>query len=122
VRLRALPPITGMSALPELSVRTYVKFVAVPGVCFFSLGAASRLAVIGARATYFLPYFHAEMRAEIEGESIRYQSRRRNSPAEFRGRYRPVARPRQREKGSLECFLTERYCLYAFTPGEKLLR
>src|SRR2546430_6388801 len=62
------------------------------------------------------------MRAEVEGEAIRYQSRRRNSLAEFRGSYRPVARPRQREKGSLEHFLTERYCLYAVTPRGKLLR
>ena len=92
VRMRALPPIPGMSAFPELNVRTYVKFGGVPGVFFFSLDAASRMAVIGARATYFLPYFHAEMRAEVEGESIRYRSRRRNSSAEFRGRYRPVAR------------------------------
>ena len=69
VRMRALPPIPGMSAFPELNVRTYVKFGGVPGVFFFSLDAASRLAVIGARAAYFLPYFHAEMRAEIEGES-----------------------------------------------------
>ena len=122
VRMRALPPIPGMSAFPELNVRTYVKFGGVPGVFFFSLDAASRMAVIGARATFFLPYFHAEMRAEVKGESIRYRSRRRNSPAEFRGSYRPVARPRQREKGSLEHFLTERYCLYAFTPGGKLLR
>ena len=122
VRMRALSPIPGMSAFPELNLRTYVKFGGVPGVFFFSLDAASRLAVIGARATYFLPYFHAEMRAEIEGESIRYQSRRRNFPAEFRGSYRPVARPRQREKGSLEHFLTERYCLYAVTPRGKLLR
>ena len=122
VRMRALPPIPGMSAFPELNVRTYVKFGCVPGVFFFSLDAASRLAVIGARATYFLPYFHAEMRLEVEGESIRYRSRRRNSPAEFRGSYRPVARPRQREKGSLEHFLTERYCLYAVTPRGKLLR
>ena len=122
VRMRALPPMPGMSAFPELNVRTYVKFGGVPGVFFFSLDAASRMAVIGARATYFLPYSHAEMRAEVEGESIRYRSRRRNSPAEFRGSYRPVARPRRREKGSLEYFLTERYCLYAVTPRGKLLR
>ena len=122
VHMRGLPPMLGMSAFPELNVRTYVKFGGVPGVFFFSLDAASRMAVIGARATFFLPYYHAEMQAEGEGESIRYQSRRRNSPAEFRGRYRPVARPRQREKGSVDHFLTERYCLYAVTPRGKLLR
>ena len=56
VRMRALPPIPGMSAFPELNVRTYVKFGGVPGVFFFSLDAASRSAVIGARAAFFLLY------------------------------------------------------------------
>ena len=122
VRMRALSPILGMSAFPELNVRTYVKFGGVPGVFFFSLDAASRMAVIGARAAFFLPYYHAEMQAEVEGETIRYRSRRRSSSAEFRGSYRPVTRPRQRERGSLEHFLTERYCLYAVTPRGQLLR
>src|SRR5438552_13388175 len=121
VRMRAAPPIPGMIAFPELNVRTYVKFGGVPGVFFFSLDAASRLAVIGARATFFLPYFHAAMQADIQDATIRYHSSRRHSPAEFRGRYRPVTPPRRREKGSLECFLTERYCLYATTPRGKLL-
>jgi uncharacterized protein YqjF (DUF2071 family) len=122
VRMRAMPPIPRMSAFPELNVRTYVRFQGVPGVYFFSLDAASRMAVIGARATYFLPYFHAEMKVEIEGETIRYESRRRSSAAEFRGRYRPISAPRQGEKNSLEHFLTERYCLYSVTPSGRLLR
>ena len=45
VRIRGFPPMPGMSAFPELNVRTYVKFDGVPGVFFFSLDAGNRLAV-----------------------------------------------------------------------------
>src|SRR5262249_29684602 len=43
----------------EVNVRTYVHRAGRdPGVWFFSLDAASRLAVAGARIAYRLPYFH----------------------------------------------------------------
>jgi hypothetical protein len=35
------------------------------------------------------------------------------SPAEFRARYRPTGPLYQTQRGSLEHWLTERYCLYA---------
>ena len=75
--------------------------------------------VWAARATYRLPYFHARMRVEIAGEEIRYQSERlhRPHPANFRGTYGP-ARPVQfRTRGTLEHWLSERYCLYTVAGG-----
>ena len=36
-----LPPVPGLSAFPELNVRTYVTVNGVPGVWFFSLEAAN---------------------------------------------------------------------------------
>src|SRR5437867_5100192 len=59
VRLRWLPPLPGISAFPELNVRTYVRVRDRPGVYFFSLDAGSRTAVAMARAWFHLPYFHA---------------------------------------------------------------
>src|SRR5579872_1671599 len=62
VRFRALPPMPTASAFPELNVRTYVRAPRdpeKPGVFFFSLDAASLLAVLGARAGFGLPYFWA---------------------------------------------------------------
>jgi uncharacterized protein YqjF (DUF2071 family) len=49
IRASLLPPIPSTSAFHELNVRTYVHFDGVPGVWFFSLDAANRLAVWGAR-------------------------------------------------------------------------
>jgi uncharacterized protein YqjF (DUF2071 family) len=51
-----------------------------------------------------------------EGFFIR--RKRLNAPAEFRGSYRPIAEVRLREKGSLEHWLTERYCLYTTDEGD----
>ncbi|HEY6252675.1 MAG TPA: DUF2071 domain-containing protein [Candidatus Angelobacter sp.] len=120
IRARWCPPVPGLSRLPELNVRTYVRYGGIPGVYFFSLDAGSLPAVWGARAGYGLPYFHAKMSVNSAGSQIEYASRRLQDPhpAEFRGRYWPTSEPRQREKGSIEYFLTERYCLYVVRSGK----
>src|SRR5215467_8032460 len=122
IRARFLPPLPGFSRFPELNVRTYVRYGDVPGVYFFSLDAGSLPAVWAARAGYGLPYLHAEMTVKPEPASsvIEYASRRLQNPrpAEFHGRYWPISEPWQREKGSLEYFLTERYCLYVVRSGK----
>ncbi len=113
-----MPAVPGLSHFPELNVRTYVTHGGKAGVYFFSLDAASLPAVWAARKFYHLPYFHAEMSCEDRGGKILYSSRRLKSPAEFRGSYRPTAEVRLREKGSLEHWLTERYCLYTTHENE----
>jgi len=122
IRARWAPPLPGLNRFPELNVRTYVRHQNVPGVYFWSLDAANQVAVWSARAGYGLPYFHADMSVKSLGESFEYTSRRLRfkdpCPAEFRGRYRPVAPPRRREAGSVEHFLTERYCLYTVRGGQ----
>ena len=112
VRGRGTPAIPGLSRFPELNVRTYVTYRDKPGVYFFSLDAGSHMAVWGARALYHLPYFYAGMRVESVGDAVEYDSSRLVAQAEFRGRYGPIAPVERRRPGSLEHWLTERYCLY----------
>ena len=117
IRASFLPPIPGASAFHELNVRTYVHHNGVPGVWFFSLDAANRLAVWGARTFYHLPYFNAEMWLRQEGNSIKYHATRkdaRGASAELDAAWtigEPLA---QMQAGSLGFFLTERYCLYSY--------
>jgi uncharacterized protein len=111
VRPRATPPLPGISSFPELNVRTYVTFGSKPGVFFFSLDAASRLAVWAARATYHLPYFFARMEVREDSGGIHYRSSRKGG-ARLRAKYRPIAPVQLRNPGNLEYWLTERYCLY----------
>ncbi|MDB5329233.1 MAG: hypothetical protein JWP03_384 [Phycisphaerales bacterium] len=116
VRPRFVPPIPRLSAFPELNVRTYVKAGGRPGVWFFSLDAASRLAVRAARVAFHLPYFDAAMSADARGGSIHYSSTRthRNAPpASLRVRYQPTGDPYGSTPGHLDDFLTNRLCLYA---------
>jgi uncharacterized protein len=112
IRGRGLPSLPGLSRFPELNVRTYVTHGGKPGVYFFSLDAASLPAVWAARTFYHLPYFHAAMTSEDGDGCIQYSSRRHAAAAEFLARYRPIASVQLRAKGSLEDWLTERYCLY----------
>jgi uncharacterized protein YqjF (DUF2071 family) len=113
VRLRGLPALPGVSRFPELNVRTYVTLEGKPGVYFFSLDAGSRLAVSAARQFFRLPYHRAHMSAEPFAEGISYRSERDGPPpAGFEGWYAPVSPPLRSTPGTLEHFLTERYCLY----------
>jgi len=124
-RGRFTPPLPGLSAFPELNVRTYVTAQGKPGVWFFSLDAASKLAVRGARWGYHLPYFDAEMHVDVRGNETRYRSQRthHNAPtAEFVGKYRPAGEVFKASAGSLEDFLTARYCLYAANQKLQLFR
>jgi uncharacterized protein len=119
VRLRGTPPLPGLSAFAELNVRTYVRRGDQRGVWFLSLDAASRPAVRAARSWFHLPYFEAEMELIERGGEIAYRARRTHRgapPAEFRARYGPVAPVQPARPGTLEEFLTERYCLFALGP------
>jgi uncharacterized protein YqjF (DUF2071 family) len=112
--------IPGTAEFCELNLRMYVRsrITGLRGVYFFSLDAASALAVLGARTLFHLPYFLASMHrhTELDG-TIAYSSRRllTGRSVRFEGRYRglcDVSGPSR--NGTLEHFLTERYCL--FTP------
>jgi uncharacterized protein YqjF (DUF2071 family) len=113
IRARCLPPLPTAAAFPEINVRTYVTDGSRPGVWFFSLDAASRLAVWGARRLYRLPYHEAQIEAGVGADAVAYHARRRRGRAAFRARYGPCGESFAPRPGTLEHFLTERYCLYA---------
>jgi uncharacterized protein YqjF (DUF2071 family) len=114
LRLRGLPAFPGVSSCLELNCRTYVTHRGErPGVWFFSLDASSRLAVEGARRLYRLPYFHARMEGLPCYRCSRIGAER---PHVFEATYGPIGRTFNADPGSLEHFLTERYCLY--TSGD----
>jgi uncharacterized protein YqjF (DUF2071 family) len=111
---RFVPALPWVSAFPELNVRTYVTAGGKPGVYFFSLDAGNALAVGAARALLNLPYYSAGMTVATAGGTIAYTSRRQSRPAaDFDARYRGLGDRSPSLRGTLEHFLTERYCLYA---------
>ncbi len=119
VRFRWMPPLPGLSTFPECNVRTYVNIHGKPGVYFFSLDAASLLAVYGARMfnlMYYLARMKVEHRVEDRAEGgIHYSDRRvsKQMPGALQLRYGPAeAEAKPPHPGTLEHFVTERYCLY----------
>jgi uncharacterized protein YqjF (DUF2071 family) len=121
IKLHGFPPIPFTRSFPELNLRTYVRDeqTCTPGVYFLSLDANNLLAVAFARTVYGLPYHWAEMRLQQRSErEFSFYSRRRTTgrPVVFNARYRGLGPTRQlaeSRSGSLEYFLTERYCLFS---------
>ena len=117
------PAVPWLSHFPECNVRTYVhRGGASPGVWFFSLDAASPVAVAIARTIWKLPYFIAAMNVEKDAGdgSITYSTTRRLPPplpagSEFH--WTPTGTPFHASPGTLEHFLAERYILYAHAYG-----
>jgi uncharacterized protein YqjF (DUF2071 family) len=127
LRLRWMPPVPGLSSFPEVNVRTYVSVGGKPGIFFFSLDAASLLAVHAARRAYRLPYFHARMSIVRAPGALHYASTRIANEsgvpaAAFRATYTPIGAPGAPAAGTLEHWLTERYCLYTLNEEQQVLR
>jgi len=110
---RGVPSLPWLSRFPELNVRTYVRVGNRPGVYFFSLDAGNPLAVRVARAVFNLPYHTASMTVIPVGDGIAFQSARlADRTTRLTATYQPSGPAFAPVQGSLEYFLTERYCLY----------
>src|SRR3954451_8942710 len=121
-RPRGTPPVPILSSFLETNVRTYTTIGGRPGIWFLSLDAASTLAVLGARRSYRLPYFRARMSATRRGDRIDYRTTPAAAAASLAVSYQPSGAVFQAEPGTLEHFLTERYCLYALDERHRILR
>jgi uncharacterized protein YqjF (DUF2071 family) len=116
--------VPGTATFCELNLRTYVRSSAtgLHGVYFFALDAASALAVIGARTLFHLPYFLASMHQQIDPDgTVEYSSKRllTGRSIRFKARYRGLGRVAGPSRpGTLEYFLTERYCLLTQHEGK----
>lgn len=125
VRVRGLPPVPGTSAFAELNLRTYVRHRGKSGVYFFALDAESALAVRAARFLFHLPYYDARMQCRRVGDDVEYDSVRTHpgaSPARFAARYGPSGDVHTSIRGTLEHWLTERYCLFAVDARSRVHR
>ena len=124
VMRRPLPDLPWISAFPELNLRLYVERDGKPGVWFLSLDATNALAVWAARRFFHLPYHRARIAFANGPGGFSFQSDRVgcNPSVCFEASYRPNSSPLHARPGSLEGFLTERYCLYSRSKSEVLYR
>jgi uncharacterized protein YqjF (DUF2071 family) len=124
---RFLPAVPTAGRFEETNLRTYVHHGGRdPGVWFFSLDASSALAVLGARAFFHLPYWHAKMHSERTGDHVVYRSKRHweggGAEAALELTYDVGEEVGAAVEGTLEHFLAERYFLYALKSDQVLLR
>ncbi|MFO1022946.1 MAG: DUF2071 domain-containing protein [Planctomycetales bacterium] len=110
--------VPGVSHFEETNLRTYVHFKGrEPGVWFFSLDAARRLAVFLARVGWHLPYHFARMEIKKSDNEIHYLSFRQQAgspPAHVHVQIELSEQtPQPAAPGSLESFLVDRYLLYS---------
>jgi uncharacterized protein YqjF (DUF2071 family) len=124
-RPHGAPPPPAISSFLECNVRTYATIDGRPGIWFISLDAESRAAVRGARRFWRLPYFLADMGAADHDEGFDYRTERISPdgpPAALEAAYRPTGPEFNARPGTLEHFLTERYCLYTLDDRQRVLR
>lgn len=116
VRASFLPEIPGTANFLELNVRTYVyDRNGVPGVWFFSLDCNQNLAVLMARFFYSLPYYSADMEAQLDSGFYQYRCHRAGEREAATFHYRKEDEAVSAQPGSLPFFLAERYVLYAYS-------
>ena len=122
VRMTRLPTVPTTRRFHECNVRTYVTDRDQPGVYFFSLDAASRLAVWCARRFWHLNYCFSRIDVHQEGDVIHYAVDRAGNPAaRMRCAWRRGSTREQSKPGELAYFLTERYMLYTVNRQGRLL-
>jgi hypothetical protein len=132
LRPSGIPPLPMLSFFPQVNMRTCVRRDDKPGIFNFSADAANLSAVWFARVFFRMQYWHstiqvsgATVRARKSGENtIHFRSRRlhgpaaRNGPATFDVAYSPEGATEPARPGSLDEFLTERYCVYSHNRGK----
>jgi len=120
VMLRGLPSLPGVSSFLELNLRLYVRYRDRPGVLFLSLDASNPPAVWAARTFFHLPYFRARMSIEEFAGDFSYYSERVVGGVAMEVIYGPDGEISRAASGSLDHWLTERYCLYTRSQSGKL--
>ncbi len=115
LRLRGLPPLPALSSFAELDVRTYVSHGGRQGVWLFSIRLSNPFVVEAVKRLYKLPAERGRVTLKRVGnERLLALSGHGNSLAAlYRARGKAVAA----EPGTLEHFLSERYCVYTANGG-----
>lgn len=104
----------------ELNVRTYVRLNGKPGVYFLSLDVSDWASYTIAKRWYRLPYHPAITSLHKEEQSYHCECIRKgltNKPITFKGKYKPISEVFFPHVGTLDHWLTERYCLFSTNNG-----
>ncbi|WP_409299342.1 YqjF family protein [Peribacillus sp. SCS-26] len=120
MRMHGVPPLPFLHSYLELNVRTYVRHKGVPGIYLWSLDANHLPSIAGARVLFSLPYMLSRMDFKENGGLMRYSAERllpnkRNEA--FVAEFKPFGDISEPDEGSVDHWLSERYCLFSVRKG-----
>ncbi|MFP5439074.1 MAG: YqjF family protein [Bacteroidia bacterium] len=115
IRYRGMPPLPFFSGLEEVNLRTYVICDGRPGIYLFSVEADRFLTLLLARLITGIPYVKSAIRRKPGLIGLANGIHHFNARVNF-GYTEPIT-----DKTALECWLTERHCLYV-KEAAKLFR
>jgi len=108
-----LPSVYPFRQFPELNLRTYVVYDGKPGVFFFSLDAQNIPIVLMGNLLYGIPYKYSRMRYEVNNSIYVFKSKRLTDNVKFEATIEVLGEEYSAKEGSLEEWLSERYCFYS---------
>ncbi|KAA9031579.1 YqjF family protein [Niallia endozanthoxylica] len=120
---RGLSSISLTPVFPEVNLRTYVHYQGKPGVFFLSLDVEDWASYTIARRWYRLPYKKASILFQKDGETCICQSVRKGTidpSISFGVKYEPTSELYFPKEGTLDYWLTERYCLFSTNNGSNI--
>ncbi len=123
IHLRGLSSLSLTPVFSEVNLRTYVHYQGKPGVFFLSLDVGDWASYTIAKRWYRLPYKKALISFQKEGQSFACQSVRKGTidpPISFGVKYAPASEVYVPKEGTLDHWLTERYCLFSTNNGSNI--
>jgi hypothetical protein len=128
VRPSGVPPMPGLSYFTQINLRTYVTTEDKPGIYYLSADTTNLSAVWFARMFFRMQYWHASIQvsgATVKSRNpadawIQFRASRLHGPTAADGAAKlqvacaPKGEVQRARAGSLDEFLTERYCVYSW--------
>lgn len=106
IRRRNLPPVKFISDFDEINIRTYIDNDNRKGVYFLNIEAGNQISALIAKTLSGLPYEKSNIQRTNKNYRATNIAKNFNLDTEFE------VTKRVTEKGALDNWLTERYCLY----------
>jgi uncharacterized protein len=115
IRVRNSPAVKFISDFDEINIRTYIDNDNRKGVYFLNIEAGKQLSALIAKTLSGLPYGKSNIQRTNKNYKSTNIQKNFNLDTEFE------VKKRLTEKGTLDNWLTERYCLY-FDKAETIYR
>ncbi|WNS76922.1 DUF2071 domain-containing protein [Bacillus sp. DTU_2020_1000418_1_SI_GHA_SEK_038] len=120
---RGFPSISIIPPFAEINVRTYVHYNGKPGIYFMSLDVGDLASLTIAKRWLHLPYKHSHISIQKIGKAFYYDSirvKQTNPQIICKGSYSPVKDIFFPIEGTLDHWLTERYCFFSSNKRDNL--